>query len=94
MDKWPRVARCDVEYLAMGAPFSVGDVISALAEKQQHIPYRNSKLTYLLQTSLGGAAKTLMVTNVAGNHESSQEALCSLRFAQKVNSCAVGKKAA
>jgi hypothetical protein len=35
-----------------------------------------------------------MVTNVAGNHESSQETLCSLRFAQKVNSCAVGKKAA
>ena len=69
---------------------ALGDVISALAEKQQHIPYRNSKLTYLLQSSLGGDSKTLMVANVAGNFESSQETLCSLRFAQKVNSCAVG----
>jgi len=40
---------------------ALGNVISALVEGQQHIPYRSSKLTRLLQNSLGGNAKTIMV---------------------------------
>jgi hypothetical protein len=39
---------------------ALGDVISALATEQQHIPYRNHKLTMLMSDSLGGNAKTLM----------------------------------
>ena len=67
---------------------ALGDVVFALAEKKEaraHVPYRNSKLTYLLQNSLGGDAKTLMFVNVAPGAESAQETLCSLRFAAKVN---------
>ena len=44
---------------------ALGDVISALAGEQPHIPYRNHKLTMLMSDSLGGSAKTLMFVNVS-----------------------------
>lgn len=44
---------------------ALGDVISALASEQPHIPYRNHKLTMLMSDSLGGTAKTLMFVNVS-----------------------------
>ncbi|KAK2085143.1 Kinesin-like protein kifc3 [Saguinus oedipus] len=40
---------------------ALGDVIAALRSHQGHVPFRNSKLTYLLQDSLSGDSKTLMV---------------------------------
>ncbi|THV04219.1 kinesin-domain-containing protein [Dendrothele bispora CBS 962.96] len=73
---------------------ALGDVIAALGERanggDQHIPYRNSKLTYLLQESLTRDSKTLMILNLSPLTRHSNESLTALRFATKVNNTTLG----
>ena len=57
---------------------SLGDVISALASEQSFIPYRNSKLTMLMQDSLGGNAKTLLFVTASTAVYNLEETLTSL----------------
>lgn len=84
---------------------SLADVIAALGQAKaagagagasssnhnlQHVPYRNSTLTWLLKNSLGGNSKTLMLLALSPMAEHLNESLCSLRFAAKVNSTVIG----
>eukprot|EP01137_Pigoraptor_chileana_P035311 Opistho-2@29127 len=69
---------------------ALGDVIHALLNKQKHIPFRNSKLTYLLQDSLGGDSKTLMMVQVSPAEYNVNETMCTLNFASRVRSVELG----
>ncbi|KAK1756932.1 P-loop containing nucleoside triphosphate hydrolase protein [Echria macrotheca] len=68
----------------------LGDVIEALGRGSGHVPYRNSKLTHLLQYSLGGNSKTLMFVMVSPLEAHLKETITSLRFATKVHNTHIG----
>ncbi|PKA53789.1 Kinesin-4 [Apostasia shenzhenica] len=69
---------------------ALGDVIFALSQKNGHIPYRNSKLTQVLQSSLGGHAKTLMFVQINPEFNSYSESLSTLKFAERVSGVELG----
>uniref|UniRef100_A0A8D2ZPU7 Kinesin-like protein n=1 Tax=Scophthalmus maximus TaxID=52904 RepID=A0A8D2ZPU7_SCOMX len=63
---------------------ALGNVISALADgRSSHVPYRDSKLTRLLQDSLGGNAKTVMVATLGPSSQHYDETLTTLRYANR-----------
>lgn len=63
---------------------ALGNVISALVDgKSQHVPYRDSKLTRLLQDSLGGNTKTVMIANCSPADYNYDETLSTLRYASR-----------
>jgi len=66
---------------------ALGNVINALAEeKKTHIPYRDSKLTRMLQDSLGGNTKTALIINVSPSTFNLNETLSTLRFGSRAKS--------
>ncbi|GFY89012.1 P-loop nucleoside triphosphate hydrolases superfamily protein with CH (Calponin Homology) domain-containing protein [Actinidia rufa] len=69
---------------------ALGDVISSLAQKNSHVPYRNSKLTQLLQDSLGGQAKTLMFVHISPEPDAAGETISTLKFADRVSTVELG----
>jgi kinesin family protein C2/C3 len=71
---------------------ALGDVIAALGNKKaMHVPYRNSKLTFLLQDSLGGNSKVLMFVNVSPAVYNAGETVCSLTFAARCRAVELGQ---
>ncbi|KAL7301089.1 hypothetical protein TKK_0006357 [Trichogramma kaykai] len=63
---------------------ALGNVISALVDgKTSHVPYRDSKLTRLLQDSLGGNSKTIMIANIGPASYNYDETLTTLRYANR-----------
>ncbi|KAG2621275.1 hypothetical protein PVAP13_3NG247400 [Panicum virgatum] len=69
---------------------ALGDVIASLAQKNSHVPYRNSKLTQLLQDSLGGQAKMLMFVHISPELDAVGETISTLKFAERVASVELG----
>mmetsp|Transcript_18798 Transcript_18798/g.36212 ORF Transcript_18798/g.36212 Transcript_18798/m.36212 type:complete len:258 (+) Transcript_18798:2-775(+) len=63
---------------------ALGDVIEALTRgEKKNVPYRNHKLTQLMQDSLGGTAKTLMFVNCSPASSNVDETLMSLKYATR-----------
>lgn len=65
---------------------TLGRVINSLVDKSSHIPYRESKLTRLLQDSLGGQTRTCIIANVSPAHINLEETLSTLEYASKAKS--------
>ena len=69
-----------------GGLLALGNVISALgdrAKKAQHIPYRDSKITRLLQDSLGGNSRTIMIACISPSDSDFMETLNTLKYANR-----------
>ncbi|XP_066567180.1 kinesin-like protein KIF27 isoform X2 [Amia ocellicauda] len=65
---------------------ALGNVISALGDpkrKSQHVPYRDAKITRILKDSLGGNAKTVMITCISPSSSDLDESLNSLKYANR-----------
>ncbi|KAI3842968.1 hypothetical protein MKX03_020621 [Papaver bracteatum] len=66
---------------------TLGLVIMTLVDlahgKHRHVPYRDSRLTFLLQDSLGGNSKTTIIANISPSTCSANETLSTLKFAQR-----------
>jgi hypothetical protein len=60
---------------------ALGDVMEALDKGQAHVPFRNSKLTFLLQSALGGSARCMFIFNASPAAGNSDETRCTFKFA-------------
>jgi hypothetical protein len=69
---------------------ALGNVMEALDRKASHIPFRDSKLTYMLQDSLGGNSRTMMVVTVNPVDNSYDESVHALQFATRVRRIQIG----
>lgn len=68
---------------------ALGNCIAALSKQRAHVPYRDSKLTRLLQSSLGGNAKTALVVTLSPSPTEALETLATLQFGQRAMQVAV-----
>jgi kinesin family member 5 len=62
---------------------TLGMVINALCDGSSHVPYRDSKLSRILQDSLGGNSKTTLIICCAPENRHSSETISTLRFGER-----------
>ncbi|KAI3862879.1 hypothetical protein MKW92_021464 [Papaver armeniacum] len=65
---------------------ALGDVLCSLTSKKEMIPYENSRLTRLLEDSIGGSSKTLLIVNVCPNASNLPKTLSALNFSARARS--------
>nr|DBA31208.1 TPA: hypothetical protein GDO54_007091 [Pyxicephalus adspersus] len=70
---------------------ALGQVFTALKTNSMHVPYRNSKLTHLLQPSLSGQAKACVFVNISPDKKDIGETISSLQFGSSIQQIALGK---
>ncbi|XP_063302952.1 uncharacterized protein LOC134602220 [Pelobates fuscus] len=70
---------------------ALGQVFTALKSNSLHVPYRNCKLTHLLQPSLSGHAKACVFVNISPDIRDVGETLSSLQFGSSIQQIALGK---
>lgn len=80
-----RVAHKKTPALVHSGLLALGNVVNALSEKKGgkragHVPYRDSKLTRMLKDSLGGNARTLMLTCISPSDDAFEESLNTLKY--------------
>ncbi|EMS60549.1 Kinesin-like protein KIF15 [Triticum urartu] len=78
-----RFARLNLVDLAGSESLVIMSLVDLTNGKQRHVPYRDSRLTFLLQDSLGGNSKTMIIANVSPSLCSGNETLSTLKFAQR-----------
>lgn len=62
---------------------ALGNCIAALVKQSSHVPFRDSKLTFILRESLGGNTKTALLASASPHSFNMEETLSTLRFAQR-----------
>jgi kinesin family protein 5 len=72
---------------------ALSNVIKGLADGKEHVPYRDSKLTRILQSSLGGNTKTSLITAASPHPDNAAETLSTLRFGQRAKTIKTRVKA-
>ncbi|XP_063443446.1 kinesin-like protein klp-3 isoform X1 [Mytilus trossulus] len=81
-----------VEAAAINKSLSaLGQVFTSLRQSQLHIPYRNSKLTQILQPSLGGDAKACLFVNISPDSYNCSETVSTLTFGSNAKQVALGQ---
>ncbi|KXZ45004.1 hypothetical protein GPECTOR_59g611 [Gonium pectorale] len=71
-----------------GSLSALGSVVAALTERRPHVPYRDSKLTHLLQDSLGGNCRTTLLATLSPSQDAFEESCSTLRFADRARAIA------
>ncbi|KAI4338588.1 hypothetical protein MLD38_023626 [Melastoma candidum] len=78
-----RFARLNLVDLAGSERLVIMSLVDLAHGRHRHVPYRDSRLTFLLQDSLGGNSKTMIIANVSPSIGSASETLGTLKFAQR-----------